>query len=266
MPDTELDELRARSEELRTRLDDPEAVEVNEALLDLDPGDPVTTNRLGIGLLRTGRIEQARDVLEAGLRLHPDNAIMAGRRDEALRALDDPARATAARKRTCGRGAAVHGWTDFEPEELVESALAGPGRDACLRLCAASVLASEHIDATRTAVTPIKTGRRFRTIGGIFTGVGPWKDLLTVAVPVARRSVIEAVAATGGRTEDRANAVPCIQVALPRPAVEGLYDALLDAHIEHLRLSLAAGQPTHLNKHHPALRAYIVEQGRLLGA
>ncbi|HEY3188638.1 MAG TPA: hypothetical protein VGJ70_14250, partial [Solirubrobacteraceae bacterium] len=111
-----------------------------------------------------------------------------------------------------------------------------------------------------TAVTPIKDGRRFRTIGGIFTGVGPWKDVLTVAVPVASQSVIRRVEEVGGYTLDSANAVPCIQVAVPRGRVDELFDELLRAHREHLKLSMDAGPPTHLNKHHPELRQYLLDQ------
>jgi hypothetical protein len=262
---TELQELRARSAELAGSLDDDEALQVNAAILDLDPGDPVATNRLGIGLLRTGAAAEAVRVLEAGLRLHPDDAIMQRRFAEATKRAAAP---PAAPRRPAGSarrpGAPVGGWTDFEPADLVEGALAGAGRDACIRLCADAIRASERIDAERTAVTPIKTGRRFRVIGGIFTGVGPWRDTLTVSVPTARRAVVRAVEEAGGRTLDEANAIPSVQLALPRPAVEGLYDLLLEAHVEHLRASLAAGPPTHLAKHSPAVRRYLLEQADAL--
>jgi hypothetical protein len=33
---------------------------------------------------------------------------------------------------------------------------------------------------------------------------------------------------------------------------------------EHLALSLAAGPPTHMNKHHPELRQYLLDQANLL--
>ena len=55
----ELEELRARSTLLSAALGDDEALEVNEAILDLDPGDPVATNRLGIGLINRRRYQQA---------------------------------------------------------------------------------------------------------------------------------------------------------------------------------------------------------------
>lgn len=75
----EVDELRARSQQLGSRLGDDEALEVNEAILHLDPGDPVATNRLGIGLINRGWYERAVEVLELGARVHPDNAIMVKR-------------------------------------------------------------------------------------------------------------------------------------------------------------------------------------------
>ncbi len=42
----------------------------------------------------------------------------------------------------------------------------------------------EAIDKAWTIVTPIKQGRRFRIIGGVFTGVAPYQDKLTVAIPI----------------------------------------------------------------------------------
>lgn len=255
----ELEDLRNRSEELAESLGDDEALEVNAALLDLDPGDPRTTNRLGIGLLKQGRAEEAKAVFEQGLRLHPTDSIMQKRLYESEKRLAAPSPA-ARRGATRARTAAAFGWTDFDPAELVENSLSGLGRDDCIRMCAASIRASEAIDPQWTAVTPIKAGRRFRTIGGIFTGVGPWKDRLTVAVPTARKSLIAAARELGGDTFEPAKAVPCVQVVLPRDQVAALYDELLPAHVEHLRLSLAAGPPTHLNKHHPGLRQYILDQ------
>jgi hypothetical protein len=262
---SELDTLRARSDALADRLADPEALEVNAAILDLDPGDPKSTNRLGIGLFNAGRPAEAVPIFEQGLRLHPDNEIMRNRHEQARWAVRSTTTTRAKRKATKSHGAAATaGWTDFEPRELVETSVAGAGRDACIRFCAASVRASESIDAGWTAVTPIKVGRRFRTIGGIFTGVAPWKDSLTVGVPVARRSLIEHVHARGGYSFEPAKAVPCVQIAVPRPEVEAMFADLLEAHVEHLRLSLAAGPPTHLDKHHPGLRRYLLEQADLL--
>jgi hypothetical protein len=229
----------------------------------VDPGDPIATNRLGIGLLNLGRHAEALAVLEAGLLVHPDNAIMRRRLEEAR---DAPEAAARREVRRGGSRGPVAGWTDFEPAELVESALAGPGRDACVRLCAASIRAGEALDATRTAVTPVKAGRRFRTIAGIFTGVAPWNDTLTVAVPIARTDVIRRVEDAGGGTLEPAKAVPCVQIVLARGRVEELYDDLVAAHRQYVPLSVEFGPPTHLNKHNPALRAYLLEQADALGA
>jgi len=258
---SEREDLVARSDALAHDLGSDASLEVNAAILDLDPGHPVATNRLGIGLLNQGRATEARAVLEAGVRIHPHNAIMRRRLEEAEKMLAGVIAPASPSRRTGGTASAPVGWTDFVVSDLVEGSLAGPGRDACLRLCAASIVASERIDAQRTAVTPIKDGRRFRTIGGIFTGVGPWRHTLTVAVPIASRRVIAAVEAVGGIVFEPAKAVPCVQVAVPRAEVPSLYDRLLDAHSEHLPLSIAAGPPTHLSKHHPRLRSYILEHG-----
>jgi hypothetical protein len=263
---TELEELRARSTELADRLGADDALETNAAILDLAPGDPVATNRLGIGLLNAARPAEAIAVLETGLRIHPKNAIMAGRLKLARKAASEGQRpATGTRPRRGARLVTYSGpWTDFEPAELVERCLHGPGRDACIRLCAASILASEAIDKLRTAVTPIKQGRRFRTIGGIFTGVAPWHATLTVAVPVTRHGLIAKAKAVGGFAFEPARAVPCLQLAIPRERVAEIYDELLAAHREHLHLSLAAGAPTHLNKHHDELRGYLLDQAAKL--
>jgi hypothetical protein len=262
---TELEKLLSRSDALGSLLGDEEALEVNAAILDLRPGDPKITNRLGIGLLNNQRPAEAVDVLEAGLRQHPGNSIMRSRLAEAMRGVEKgDAENTRSSRKGVGGSAGSAGWTDFEPDDLVETALAGPGRDACVRLCAASIRASENIDRDRTAVTPIKDGRRFRTIGGIFTGVGPLDDTLTVAVPTSMRSVIRRTEAAGGHEGDRANAVPSVQLIIPRPRVQELFEELAEAHREHLKLSIAAGPPTHLNKHHTGLRRYLLDQADLL--
>jgi len=264
--DTELEELLRRSDELGNRLEDEEALEVNAAILDLEPGSPKATTRLGIGLLNQGRPSEAVHVLEGGLRLDPKNSIMLRRLDEANRAVARGSLSSKARSSSTSsaRGAEGAGWTDFEVGDLVEGALTGWGRDACVRFCAASIHAAEAIDRQRTAVTPIKNGRRFRTIGGIFTGVGPWRDTLTVAVPTARGSVVRSVQEAGGYSLGEAKAILSVQLAIPRTRVDDLFEDLLPAHREHLALSLAAGPPTHMNKHHPELRQYLLDQANLL--
>src|SRR3954470_19499504 len=81
-----LDDLRARSDALASNLDDAEALEVNAAILALEPGDAVATNRLGAGLIAGGRPAEAVDVFEAGLEAHPGNAIMRDRLKQARHA------------------------------------------------------------------------------------------------------------------------------------------------------------------------------------
>lgn len=263
---TELADLLRRSDALASRLADEEALEVNAAILDLRPGDPKITNRLGIGLLKNQESGQAVDVLEAGLRQHPDNPIMLSRLAEARRGVErgEPRSTVRSSRNSSGRPAGAAGWIDFAPAELVERTLAGAGRDACVRLCAASIRAAEDIDRDRAAVTPIKSGRRFRTIGGIFTGVGPLYDTLTVAVPTSMRPLMRRAEEAGGHEGDRANAIPSVQLVIPRSRVGELFEELAEAHREHLQLSIAAGPPTHMNKHHAGLRQYLLDQADLL--
>src|SRR3954454_10664725 len=81
-----LDDLRARSDALASNLDDAEALEVNAAILRVEPGDAVATNRLGAGLIAGGRSAEAVGVFEAGLEAHPANAIMRDRLKQARHA------------------------------------------------------------------------------------------------------------------------------------------------------------------------------------
>ncbi len=224
-------------------------------ILDLAPGDPAATNRLGIGLLNEGRAAEALAVFEAGLRVHPRNKIMARRADEARAALDRDA---------APRGSASTGetaWTDFEPAELVERTLFGPGRDVSIRFCAAALRASEAINAEWTIVTPVKQGRHFRIIGGVVTAVAPYQDKLTVAIPVGLRGLIDDVISLGGFAREPETELPSVQVAVPRNKLDRLAGPLLAAHEQHLHLSLAAGPPSHLRSHNQGLRRYLLEKG-----
>jgi predicted Zn-dependent protease len=51
---------------------------VNQAILELDPANPVATNRVAAALFNADRLDDAEDVLIAGLRAHPDNQFMHG--------------------------------------------------------------------------------------------------------------------------------------------------------------------------------------------
>ena len=55
------------------------AIEINQAILDLDPGSELAATRLGIGLLNAERHEEAIAVFEAALVAHPDNTVAAKR-------------------------------------------------------------------------------------------------------------------------------------------------------------------------------------------
>jgi predicted Zn-dependent protease len=96
----DLSGLRARSEHLASVLADEEALAVNRAILDAAPGDPVATNRLGAGLIASGRAPEAVEVYEAGLEANKGNAIMLNRLTQARHAAGRPApKAPAARRR-----------------------------------------------------------------------------------------------------------------------------------------------------------------------
>ncbi len=91
-----LDELLDRSLALGNRLAVDEALEINQAILELDPANEIAATRLGIGLIGAGRPEDAVPVFEAVLRTHPENAFAEKRMQQAQR---DIASAGAAKPR-----------------------------------------------------------------------------------------------------------------------------------------------------------------------
>jgi hypothetical protein len=104
----DLDELRVRSDALADRLGDDGALKVNRAILAIEPGHVVATNRLGAGLMKAGRAKEALEVYEAGLLVHPDNAIMRDRIRQARHAatLPDPGPPSAGGARRKGTASA----------------------------------------------------------------------------------------------------------------------------------------------------------------
>jgi tetratricopeptide (TPR) repeat protein len=82
-----LDELLARSLALGDRLGVDESLEINQAILELDPANEIAATRLGIGLLNAERPEEAIPVFEAALRAHPENAFAEKRLQQARRDL-----------------------------------------------------------------------------------------------------------------------------------------------------------------------------------
>ena len=69
-----LDELLTRSAALGGRLSVGEALEINQAILEIDPENEIAATRLGIGLLSADRVQDAVPVLEAAVLAHPGNA------------------------------------------------------------------------------------------------------------------------------------------------------------------------------------------------
>ena len=97
-----LDQLLARSIALGDQLGTDEALEINQAILALDPANEFAATRLGIGLLNAGRLEEAIAVLEDAVRAHPENTVAdkrlrQARRDVATAAVPKPRRRPKAR-------------------------------------------------------------------------------------------------------------------------------------------------------------------------
>jgi tetratricopeptide (TPR) repeat protein len=84
-----LDSLRSRSDELGGD-GSAEALEVDREVLRRVPGDPVSSNRLGIALLNAGHYEEAEAVFIAALEANPDNVIASRRLDEVHRKQNAP--------------------------------------------------------------------------------------------------------------------------------------------------------------------------------
>ena len=108
-----LNELLERSLALGDRLGVDESLEINQAILELDPANEFAATRLGIGLLNAERAEEAIPVFEAALRAHPENAFADKRLQQARRDLASIG-AKAPRRRRRARVPARYGsrqWT-----------------------------------------------------------------------------------------------------------------------------------------------------------
>jgi hypothetical protein len=244
-------ELRARALHEESDAGD-KALELNAAILALDPRHAAATNRRGIALIRRGELEDALAVFRDGVVANSGNQIAARRVKELEREVAKRARAlgTFARR---------------PPQEVAEPLLTGPGRSAALRFLAFSIRAIQRLDGTRLAVTEIPSDRRFRVVGGIYSAVTPWDRLLCVSIakaPGAR--VIDEVEAAGGYLTDRPgplSAVPrTVQLGVPLPLVDRFAEQLQAPHVAHLKDSLDYGPPTWQHRHDPALMRYLLEQ------
>jgi tetratricopeptide (TPR) repeat protein len=80
-----LDQLLARSLALSDQLGVDEALEINQAILELDPANELAATRLGIGLLNAGRLKEAIAILEEAVRAHPENTVADKRLQQAVR-------------------------------------------------------------------------------------------------------------------------------------------------------------------------------------
>ncbi|WP_028064611.1 hypothetical protein [Solirubrobacter soli] len=244
-------ELEGRAQELHAAQDVSDAaLNVHERILALRPTDAAAANRRALLFVRRGLPEDALAAYRDAIVANRDNAIAAGK----VRELE----ATVAKRQSA----------DFvrrPPAEIVEPVLRGPGRVPALRFFARSIRQIQSLDGTRLAVTDLPSDRRFRVVGGIYSGVTPWNGLLCVSIDKARgRSVVEAVQAVGGIVTDRPgpmSAVPrSLQLGVPLNAVDRFAEALWEPHVEHLRASIEYGAPTWLHRHDPALMTYLLTQ------
>ncbi len=80
---TRMNDLQIRSTALHGQATD-EVLEVNRAILKIDPAHVAATNRLGIAHMDRGEKDEAVEVFEAGVEANPRNGI-AQRRLEGLR-------------------------------------------------------------------------------------------------------------------------------------------------------------------------------------
>jgi len=247
----DLEALRRRAADLNGLITD-EVLEVNRAILAVEPSDGPATNRLGIALTKRGELEEALSAFERGIEANPGNAI-ARRRLEELdqeHATPTPGPSNAASRR--------------EPEDIVEPILAGPGRGACLRFFADSIREIQKLDAQRLAVTDIPSQNRFRVVGGILSACSVYRELLDVMIDRrGQQSLIDEVVAAGGQVIDatEGGAVPSsLQLGVPPVAVDRFRAMIWPAHREQLLASIEYGAPTHMNKHHPELMRYLLDQ------
>ena len=86
-----LEELLTRSAALGGHLNVGEALEINQAILEIDPENEIAATRLGIGLLSADRAQDAVRVLEAAVLAHPRNVLASRRLEQARRDLVRPA-------------------------------------------------------------------------------------------------------------------------------------------------------------------------------
>lgn len=245
---SDLDLLRQRSDELDREGDDEsdEAVEVNRALFASNLADRKVTNRLGIALQNRGELEDAAEVFSQGLSANPVNAVARGRLGGILKKLELlPARS---------------------PEEIVETALSGPGRDACIIFIGASIRQIQMIDSEYLAVIDIPSSNRFRVFGGPISACGISKGFLNVMLDTrfGARDLIARLEAAGAPLVvplNRAGLVPFTsEVSIPRDQVAAFHDEVMEAHVRNLHEAIAAGKSGHYRGHRPDLQAYLLSE------
>ena len=108
-----LEELLTRSAALGGRLAVGEALEINQAILEIDPENEIAATRLGIGLLSADRAQDAVPVLEAAVVAHPSNVFASRRLEQARR---DLVRAAVPERKRRGAAPARGVWVKAVPD------------------------------------------------------------------------------------------------------------------------------------------------------
>lgn len=152
---------------------------------------------------------------------------------------------------------------DRDARTIVEDALRGMDRPSSLSFFRWSVNLAANIDPSRIVATELRSERRFRLYGGIFSGATPWKRMVLASLD--RRHIdsalIDDVERVGGALTNPAGE----SVALPNTLILGLpplqWDSFRErierAHVEHYRNSIEAGPSLHANKHRPDILRYL---------
>ncbi len=159
---------------------------------------------------------------------------------------------------------------DRDAETIVEDALLGMDRPASLRFFGWSIAIATAIDLSRVVATELRSERRFRVYGGIFSGATPWKKMVLPSLD--RRFIdpklIDDVVRVGGVVTNK----PGESRALPNTLILGLppehwasfRTRLENAHVEHYRASIEAGPSLHANRHRPDILQYLVREAELV--
>lgn len=226
-----------------------------EPIFEDDPTDEGAANMIGRSFEALGRIDEARAHWALVVQLQPANAIAAKRLANLKHLPLKPVKSHAS-------GEFVH----RPPQEIVEPAIAGPGRIPYLRFVAQTIRFVAQLDPERLAVTDLPSDDRFRVSGGRASATTPWNGLFCVfvhapAISAEAHEVLDASGATVVNKKGELKSLPeSMQFGVPPDKFAGVAELLLTPHREHLKASIEAGQSPIVHRHDPALMQYILDQ------